>query len=315
LNIRFAARLARSAAVASILFCVGTPAAMAAPADVAAEYANIAKTKTNTLVTVKFVLKVSGGGMEDERESETTGVMIAADGLVIASNTQTGGINEMMKQYVRQGFSIQPKDIKILIGDDIEGVDAKVIARDSELDLAWIKVDKAPEKPFEFIDLAKSATPALGDRLLAVEKMGKFFDRAPIVVEGRLGGVVSKPRALYIPAMDLVSTLGLPIFTASGDLVGITILQMPNEDESEDGGRSLMGRAGGGTILPASEVLAATERAKAAAAAGKPVEGEAEAAEAAAKNEAAKKDTDKEGGEGMSEPKEEPKEEKPGEMK
>ena len=290
-----------AACAASLVLIAGTPSALAAqPAPSASEYTSLVKNKTNALVTVKFVLKVSGGGQEDERESETTGVMIEGDGLVLASNTQTGGINEAMKQYVRQGFSIQPKDIKILVGDDIEGVEAKVIARDSELDLAWIKVQKAPEKPYEFIDLSKSAVPALGDRLIAVERMGKFFDRAPIVVEGRLGAIVSKPRQLYIPQTDLVNTLGLPVFNAGGELVGISILQLPSADESEDGGRSMMGRAGGGTILPAAEVISATERAKAAAAAGKPVEGEAvPAAE----------------GETAEAPADAPKEEKPADMK
>jgi S1-C subfamily serine protease len=265
-----------AACAASLVLTAGSPTALAAqPASATTEYGTLVKQKTSALVTIKFVLKVSGGGQEQEQESETTGVMIEGDGLVLASNTQTGGINEAMKQYVRQGFSIQPKDIKILVGDDIEGVEAKVIARDSELDLAWIKVQKSPEKAYEYIDLSKSAVPALGDRLLAVEKMGKFFDRAPIVVEGRLGAIVSKPRSLYVPQSDMVSTLGLPVFNAGGELVGISILQLPSADESEDDGRSMMGRAGGGTILPAAEVISATERAKAAAAAGKPVEGEA----------------------------------------
>ncbi len=289
-----------AACAASIALLAGTPGTLAAQPASTSEYSTLVKQKHNALVTIKFVLKVSGGGQEDERESETTGVMIEGDGLVLASNTQTGGINEAMKQYVRQGFSIQPKDIKILVGDDIEGVEAKVIARDSELDLAWIKVQKAPEKAYEFVDLTKSAVPALGDRLLAVEKMGKFFDRAAIVVEGRLGAVVSKPRQLYIPQSDLVNTLGLPVFTAGGDLVGISILQLPSADESEDGGRSMMGRAGGGTILPAAEVIAATDRAKAAAAAGKPVEGEATPAAEGEKTE---------------ESADAPKEEKPGDMK
>ncbi|MDX2118070.1 MAG: serine protease [Planctomycetota bacterium] len=300
---RSVARLAHAAVAASILLCAAGSPALAGPADAAAgEYGSLLKRTSTTLVTVKFILKVSGQGMEDEKENETTGLMIEGDGLVLASNTQTGGINELMKQYVRQGYSIQPKDIKILVGDDNEGVDAKVIARDSELDLAWIKIQKAPEKPYEFIDLSKHATPSLGDRLLAVERMGKFFDRAPLVVEGRLGGIVSKPRSLYIPASDLVSTLGLPIFTAGGELVGISILQLPSAEESEEGGRSLVGRAGGGTILPAAEVIAATERAKAAAAAGKPVEGEAVEGE---KSEGEKKDAE---GEKATE-------EKPGEMK
>lgn len=300
---RSVARLAHAAVAASILLCAAGTPALAGPADATTgEYGSLLKRTSTTLVTVKFILKVSGQGMEDEKENETTGLMIEGDGLVLASNTQTGGINELMKQYVRQGYSIQPKDIKILVGDDNEGVDAKVIARDSELDLAWIKIQKAPEKPYEFIDLSKHATPSLGDRLLAVERMGKFFDRAPLVVEGRLGGIVSKPRSLYIPASDLVSTLGLPIFTAGGELVGISILQLPSAEESEEGGRSLVGRAGGGTILPAAEVIAATERAKAAAAAGKPVEGEAVEGE---KSEGEKKDAE---GEKATE-------EKPGEMK
>jgi hypothetical protein len=94
--------------------------------------------------------------------------------------------------------------------------------------------------------------------------MGKYFGRAVVVSEGRLGGQAAKPRHLYVPVGGLDVSMGLPVFTVDGTVLGVVVVQMPEHGELEanprsfrDAGRDMFG----GLILPAGDVLEATRRA------------------------------------------------------
>ena len=232
--------------------------------DTEADYNRLLDTKSPVYVTVKFILKTQGGFFgNNEDESEAQGIMIDTKGLVLCSNRAFGG-----GIFARRSGGATPKDMKVLIGDDTEGVDARFLARDSELDLAWISIKEPGETPFAFLNLSESATPQVGRRLLAIRRMSKYFDRAVLVSEGLLSGKTKKPRDLLIPSSSLDLQPGLPVFTAEGSVVGIVVIQMPGEDEMEGGYRSMQGLGRdvmGGLILPAAEVLKATNRAKQAA--------------------------------------------------
>jgi S1-C subfamily serine protease len=244
-------------------------------ADGRAEYEKWLAEKSPALVTIKFVLKVQMGGMmggmgDQESDSEVTGVMIDPKGLVLCSNTQLGGFTGIMRRFMGpMGGSITaaPTDIKVLVGDDTEGLEAKLVARDTELDLAWIRIEEPGDAEFDYCDLSKAATPTIGQRLFAVRRMGKFFDRVTAVSEGRVGGVTTKPRDLYVPAGNLSVGLGLPIFTTDGTVVGVAIMQLPDAEDAEMNPMSMLGDLFnmqdmmGGLILPAPEVVKATKRA------------------------------------------------------
>jgi hypothetical protein len=190
------------------------------------------------------------------------------NGLVICSNLRTGGMAAMLGG---RGGTMTPRDIKVLVGEDTEGVAAKLIARDSELDLAWVKVneDKLPkDHPFAFVDFSKSAAVEVGDTLVTVARLGKFFDRASFSHDTRALGMIKKPRKLiYAHTEDY----GAPAFAASGDPVGVVIFQTPSREDME-GGEGGDQERGGLVILPGAEVIAATVKAKEAAASGKPVD-------------------------------------------
>lgn len=234
----------------------------AARADEPNEFERIVSEKGPALVTIKFVLKIRGGGFDRERESEITGIMIDPKGMVLCSNTQIGGAPGMFRRF---GGSAKPKDIKILVGDDTEGVKAKLVAKDSELDLAWLQVTQPPETDYAFVDLTKTATVAVGQRVLALGRLGKYFDRTAVISEGRIGGITSKPRDLYVPATSFVGGFGVPIFNPAGEFVGVTVIQMPDtEDGAMQSGATRGGRSG--LILPAADVARATKLAKEAAA-------------------------------------------------
>jgi len=160
------------------------------------------------------------------------------------------------------GANATPKQIKILHGDDTVGVDAKFIARDTELGLAWLKVNAAPATPFPFVDFSKHAQAKVGDELFAVRKLGKFFGQAFSIAEAASASVVTKPRTLMIPTIGLAtrSEIALPLYNTAGQVVGVNTYILPDEDEMAGGSDALKG-AEYGMILPAKDVVEATTKA------------------------------------------------------
>lgn len=239
------------------------------------DYKGLVDRTAPALVTVKFVLKVSGGGGmmgmlgDQESESEVTGVVIDPTGVVMCSNSRLGGFASMLRRFAGpMGGTITatPTNMKVLIGDDTEGVDATLIARDSELDLAWIRIND--KGTYQHLDLSKGTTVNVGDSVLAIRRMGRYFARTVVVSEGRIGGITSKPRRLYVPTGDLTAGMGLPVFTMNGTLIGVVITQTPDTD-SDSGGNPMsmfgnvmsMQDTFAGLILPADKVARATQRA------------------------------------------------------
>lgn len=216
-----------------------------------------------SIVTIKFVLKVEGGGDMaglNDQEMEATGFLLDGKGLVVCSNIQMGGYYSLMSRG--NGPTITPTDVKVLIGDDTEGKKAKVLTRDTELDLAWVKLDEESATELKHIDMEKGATATVGSKLLLVGHMAKFFDRALFVNEGKVNGVTEKPRKLLSPSKSLVSDrndLGMPVFNTDGAVVGMVVLQLPDAESSESDTSGDLG--GGPMILPAAEIVKATKRA------------------------------------------------------
>lgn len=258
--------------------------------DDEAVYKQIMDNAGPALVTIKFVLKVEGGGSEmmaglNDQEMETIGLLIDGKGLVVCSNLQMGGFYSMMSRG--QGPTVTPSDVKVLIGDDTEGKKATVLTRDTELDLAWVKLDEASATELKHVDMDKGATANAGAKVYLLQRMGKFFDRALSVSEGKVTGTTEKPRKLLAVTKTMAASredLGMPVFNGAGTVVGMVVLQIP-DPESREGDTT--GELGGGPmILPAAEVVKATKRALEAAAKPaevKPSEGEKKADEPAAK--------------------------------
>lgn len=226
------------------------------------DWGKVLESRSAALASIKFVMKIEPGSQE--QEAEITAVMIDPKGVLLCSNTQTGGFPPLIQSRMG-GMTATPTNIKVLLGDDIEGLPAKIVARDSELDLAWIRIDEVGDRTFEAVDFSKAQSPDVGDSLLTVARLGKFFDRAPIIQTTRLGGITKRPRRLYIPAdASIANELGTPVFTTTGAPVGFTVLQLPEVEDVEGGGmnaREFMSAV----ILPAEDVVRATARAMEAA--------------------------------------------------
>ena len=234
------------------------------------DYEKLLSEKAPALVTVKFVLKMGAGGFmgEQEQETEIPGVMIDSSGLVLCSNNLLVGFSSLMGRMMggMGEVAATPTDIKVMIGDDPEGMEAELIARDTELDLAWLKIIDSGDVTFAFVDFSKGVEPRIGERLVCVRRMSKYFARSAVVAEGRLGGRTSKPRDLFLPMGDLRAGLGLPIYTASGRVVGITVTQMLDAEDTDffqgfSGISDIETMMTGGLVRPSATVARATRRA------------------------------------------------------
>lgn len=230
--------------------------------------------KSPAIVSIKFVLKISGGAMfgggDQESESEVNGVLIDAKGLVLCSNTQLAGFVGMMKQFMGPmgaQMSATPTDIKVLVGDDSEGKEAEIIARDTELDLAWVRIKTPGEHPFPFVDFSQSGSAKVGEEVYALRRMGKYFARTTVAGEGRIAGTTVKPRELMVPSGTVGASYGMPVFNTEGKPIGVVVMQVPESEGSDANPMALLGRMSGmqdmmnGFILPAAQVVKATKRA------------------------------------------------------
>lgn len=205
----------------------------------------------HAIVTVKYVSKTSYGEETDESDEEFYAVMIEPTGLVLCSASQMSS---------GWGGQTVPKDIKILLGDDTEGVEARVLAKDSELDLLWLQIKNPDKKGYSCIKLDRPATTRLGDWIYSIEKKGKYYDRAAIISEDRVGGILKKPRDLVAPSRGVFSDIGMPVFAANGGLVGMFVMHSSDSGaldagESEWSDTEYM-------VLPTEALIKATEQAK-----------------------------------------------------
>lgn len=255
-------RLTHILAASAALF-LAAPAALAQDKQAATKpspIAAMAETHAKAVVSVKMSLKYEGSFGEHEQEREVTGVIIDPAGLILCSNSQSGGVPPSMQDRM-SGVTVTPRDIKVTVENNEDALDAKLIARDSELDLAWIKVSDLKGMTLSSIDLTSAVTPALAEDMFSVGRLSKFFDHAPMLTFCRVAAVVKKPRPLIIP--NDMNDLGIPVFTNSGKLVGITIVQIPeaDEDNDEDMRSQLRGLGASMVILPAADVAIATKHA------------------------------------------------------
>ncbi len=235
------------------------------------DFKELIEQRAESLVTVKFILNVSMGGManmDQESENEMSCVMVSSDGLVICSNNKLSGFIGLLNQMSGGGMqkiSAIPKDLKVIVGSEEKAFEAEIVTKDSELDIVWIRIKNSEGVKFVFVDFASAKDAAVGDELIILRRMGDYFGRQIVANRSRVGGITSKPRKLYVPDTLFSQGGGLPVFASNGDVIGFMVTQLP---DSGGGAQSLLSMISGnfqdgmsGLILPATEVSRATARA------------------------------------------------------
>jgi hypothetical protein len=259
----------RTVIVECVLVAILSAAVPARAQDTRAAAREVVKKWNEAIVNVRIVLKMrmsmSGREMQSTDESvDTVGTVIDPSGLTVLS-LSTLNPGAMMSRMMgsmsggpqnQMGITTEPTDVKIRLPDGRE-LPAKIVLRDEDLDLAFLRPTMSPDKPLAAVNLTESARPSLLDEVLVLSRLGRVGGWAPLASQHNIGAIIERPRTFFVLG-GAPSGMGTPAFlSATGRVVGLlTVRQV-------DAGRSGMLAMMGGTeglgllpvILPAADVL------------------------------------------------------------
>lgn len=215
------------------------------------------------VVTVQLVIKqkMSFGGMGDndnESKREITGTVIGPEGLTVVALSETDPtamFSNFMPEDMAGDFKMESSvsDVKILLEDGKE-VDAGVVLRDKDLDLAYVRPKVKPETPFAHVDLKEGGTAGLLDRVVTINRLGKVANRTASLSFETIEAIVSKPRTFYFPGDAATMTgTGSPAFTLDGKLLGVFVTRTISSKSG--GGGFEAGRSHASVVLPTADIL------------------------------------------------------------
>jgi S1-C subfamily serine protease len=248
--------------------CLTPLSTPAAAQDARPAARDVVKKWQDAVVNVRVVLKMrmSMGGREMQASDDpvdTVGTVIDPSGLTVLS---LGSLNPgaMMSKLMGGGggggqpaveITSEPTDVKIRLPNGRE-LPARIVLRDEDLDLAFLRPTTKPETPLVALDLNDAAKPSLLDQVLVLSRLGRVGGWTAGAALHDVGAIIEKPRTFYVLA-GAVSGMGTPAFLTNGRVVGLLTLR-----QIEPGRASLASMMGGaesmgmlGVILPAADVL------------------------------------------------------------
>lgn len=238
--------------------------------DPSAAYKQVLEKIQPNIVTVRAVIKVE---VKSEEESETNeskftlqGAVLNSEGLVLLSGVLLS--SESFKQMIgledddKVNLTISPQSFKVIFGSETKEYDAQLIATDSQLGIAFLKITNLDGRRITPIAFSNEEL-SVGKELITVSRLPKGFDYAPYFATGRIISEVSKPRKAYLMEGN-ISELGLPVYNMKGEAVGVmVVLRHGLKDEDVDFGfRSNFGQDDSARfLLPASALRPLIEQA------------------------------------------------------
>jgi S1-C subfamily serine protease len=193
---------------------------------------------------------VNQGGREVQNRDEriqSLATVLDASGLAVMSLT-TLDPSELLTATLSRGrgasanisVSAEPSDLRYRLADGRE-IPARVVLRDKDLDLAFLRPTERPAAPMGAIDAAV-AKPALIDLLLVVQRLPEIAGWQVTASFASVQAIVEKPRTFYIVNSG---AFGAPVFDTRGQFVGVVLRLL---SESGDG------PAAPPIVLPANDI-------------------------------------------------------------
>lgn len=228
------------------------------------------------IVNVRLVAKVKLPNREEDQKLEVTGTVIDPSGLTVVS-AQSIDPAAMIRTFFNSVSSGQEQDLKFesevretaLILDDGTEVEADVVLKDSDLDLAFVR-PRESSRTYEFISLkAPSASPELLEDVFVIGRLGRSENRSISIATGTVQSIVKGPRPFYICNDELsAGSVGTIAFNASGATLGVFVLKA--KQNTGDGGMGALmgmvtGRGGAGSTVilrPVEDLIEVAAQAK-----------------------------------------------------
>ncbi|HZX41416.1 MAG TPA: serine protease [Myxococcaceae bacterium] len=211
----------------------------AAP-DLESTARSTAEQSGKAVVTVRLVLKLKVGGQEHEQKMEVPGVVIDPSGLTVASASSidpSGAIRRMVdSQRQRVTLESEVKETVILLEDGTE-LDAALVLKDSDLDLAFIRPRDAGLKLPAVTLRPRSGTVPLLTHIFVLGRLGKLGNRALAVATGEVRAYVRGPAPYYLTDGETSAFASSLAYTGDGVPLGLFVKRFATNIDSQGGGR------------------------------------------------------------------------------
>lgn len=202
-----------------------------------------------------------GPSKKEEKKLEILGTVIAKDGLIVTplstldvAATLDGRTVNGPRGAMTLSAKGSTKEVKILMPDGSE-IPAKVVSKDPDLDLAFIRPEAADDaQKLSAIDSANHAPLELLQDVIVLGRLGKELNREPLVVTSELVSLIRKPRSF---GKIGTSSLGMPAFNRDGKFLGIGVNRFNAKNDTESPNAT-----GAAVILPAEDLLESASQAK-----------------------------------------------------
>ncbi|MCX6878733.1 MAG: serine protease [Verrucomicrobia bacterium] len=208
-------------------------------------------------------IEITAGEMptkKEERKLETIGCVINKDGLIIVplstldvAAAADGRTVNTPQGPVKLSAKSTTKEVKIIMPDGSE-TPAKVVFKDADIDLAFIRPEKTEGVTFTPVDVANSAPLAMLDDVIVLGRLGKDLNREPVIMTTEIISIITKPRSF---ARIGAPCLGMPVFNGDGKFIGFGINRFSAKGEDSDQGPS-----SANVILPAADIVESAAQAK-----------------------------------------------------
>ena len=209
------------------------------------------------LATIRIRANVGGQEQTADQQAQANGTILDSSGLTVLSlsslepdEVMTRQLSARMRPGTRVDVSSEPSAIRMRLADGRE-IPSRLVLRDPDLDLAFIRPLAPPSSSLTWID-APIGRPSLLDLLFVIQRTSERSGWATAATFGTVQLVLERPRRYYqMAAAGLGGTpLGSPVFDAAGRFVGLIVMRNP-------GGRG----ASSTGVLPAEEILEVAKQA------------------------------------------------------
>jgi hypothetical protein len=209
------------------------------------------------MATIKIRANVGGQEQTVDQQAQANGTILDPSGLAVMSLSTLEPDEVMTRQLsarIRPGTRVdvisEPSGIRMHLADNRE-IPARLVLRDPDLDLAFIRPAEPPSPPVTWIG-GPAAKPSLLDLLFIIQRTSEASGWSTAATFGSVQLVVDKPRQYYQMAAPGLSgsPLGAPVFDAAGRFVGVVVLRNPGARGSSSTG-----------VLPADEIFEVAKQA------------------------------------------------------
>jgi S1-C subfamily serine protease len=184
------------------------------------------------LATIKLRINVGGNEQSTDQATQANATILDSSGLTVLSlsslqpdDLMARTLSQRVAPGTRVDVTSEPADIRMHLADGRE-VPAKLVLRDEDLDLAFIRPTEAPAAPMISVD-ATVVTPAILDPVMLVQRTSETTGWQTAASIGAVQLVIDKPRTYYQVSIPTVGGTGLgsPVFDLTGRFVGVVVLR------------------------------------------------------------------------------------------